>query len=111
MDTNLYALYEQAVLCRISDQRWVADTKQRVEPIIPLEIKQSIGSFDGTGYEPSEVVRVKSTCDILSELIQPDSLVTLKSCLRWIVPGEYFFLVENAEGKECLLKLEEIEPV
>ena len=105
------SLYEQARLCRFNDPEVAVRVVKDLTPFIPDDIIESIGSFDGTGYSQSEVVKVKSTCDLLPFLIEPDSLVTLKACLRYVNEGDIHFLVENAEGTECLLNAKEVQPI
>lgn len=104
------ALYEQVSLCRFDDEEAAMQIKADLEPLIPDEIKEQIGSFEGSPYEYLDVVQVK-TIDVLPELIQAKSLVTLKACLRHMDRSRLWFVVENAEGKECLLSELEVGSV
>jgi len=106
-----YALYEQMLLCRTDNPEEQNRILMKLTPVIPDEVKGQIGLFNGSGYEESEVVRVNSPCEILPVLIQNGSLVTLKTCLRYVDPGEIHFIVENAEGQECILNSKEVEHI
>lgn len=106
-----YALYEQMLICRTDNPEEQTRILNKIGPNIPVSVKAAMGSFHGTDFEKDEVVRVKSDCELLPYLIQPDSLVTLKTCLRFVMPEEIHFLVENAEGKECILNMKEVEHI
>ena len=104
------ALYEQVSLCRFDDEEAAMQIKADLQKIVPLEIQEQVGSFEDSGYEYLEVVQVKDI-DVLPEMIQSRSLVTLKACLRHMDLSRLWFVVENADGKECLLSQFEVEPV